>query len=232
MVFPTTSWTSIRDVQNVSESQRRELLDGLLRRYWKPLYAYFRQKGQTPADAEDLVQGLMNELLAKDKLAELEQSRGRFRSWLRVCARHFLVDHLRHQRAGKRDPGTPLVSFEELAASDGLPFEPAGPDTDDGFADAWRRSVLTRAITLTRKACEDAGRSEDFAIFCRYYCSGESEQLSWKQIAARHNLANWKYAARKADWVKSRLAMAVRTEIRQYVDSESEVDDEIRDLLF
>ena len=66
-------------------------------------------------------------------------------------------------------------------------------------------------------------------MFVAYYLSTEQNQPTWRTIAERHRLRDWKDAAHRAEWVKGRLAKAIRDEVHRYVDSEDAVDDELRD---
>lgn len=227
--FPTTAWTLIREAQAASRPQRAALLHDLLRRYWKPVYTWYRATGKSPHDAEDLVQGFLCEFVAGEDILRIDQPQKRFRDWVRVCARNHMLDQERRSRARKRRPERGVVSFADLAARDGLPYEPADPDADVAFDDIWRREILVRAVAQTEQYCRGEDRSQDFRIFMEYYVSGHD--VTWQQLAERHDLADWKIAARRAEWVKRKLAGAIRDEVRLYVESEEEVDVEINRLL-
>lgn len=56
-------------------------LEKLCQAYWYPLYAYARRLGQTPHDAEDLVQAFFVQCLEKKYLSAADQAKGRFRSF-------------------------------------------------------------------------------------------------------------------------------------------------------
>jgi RNA polymerase sigma factor (sigma-70 family) len=230
--FPSTSWTLIHAVQHVSGSQRRKLLGQLALRYWKPLYAYFRSKGQSPHDAADAVQEFLLTWIAGDTLERFQREGKRFRVWLMACAKNFLVDQLRKKNAARRRPGRGWISLDELAAAAMSPFEPAaGERPERAFQEAWRRSVLDRALRTAYEACVRYKREQDYAIFLAYYAPDGPSRPTWEQLAAEYQLENWKVASRRADWVKGQLARSIQNEIRQYVHSEAEVDDEIRDLI-
>lgn len=230
-VFPTTSWTLIRDLQSLPQQERRDLWETWLRGYWRPLYAFFRRHVRTRQRAEDLVQGFLQGFLAADKIQHAARRESRFRSWLLACARNYLVSEARKERAHRRRPPGGILSFQDLCRADGEAFEPAAEDRpDDAYLDAWRRELLDRALREVRDEAIHAGRAMDYEIFERYYLPGEATQPSWANLAAEHRLVGWKFAARKADWVKLRLARAIRRQVRHYVESDAEVDGEIRDL--
>jgi RNA polymerase sigma factor (sigma-70 family) len=227
--FPSTPWTLIRQALGGAASQRkRDLLGQLVLCYWKPLYAYYRAKGKSRAAAEDLVQGLLARLMSSADVLPEPDKTPRFRAWLLTCARHHLIDALRGERPDVRQ----LVSLDDLRAEHGDAFEPAGePSPEQEYRAAWRRQVLARALAAVATFSEARQRNQDFQIFLEYYASPVPQKVTWEQIARRHGLPTWKQASRKADWVKEHFGRAIRREIRAYVETDEEVDDELRDLL-
>jgi RNA polymerase sigma factor (sigma-70 family) len=229
--FPTTSWTLVRQLQELSEDRRRELFDHWLRHYWKPLYAYFRSQRQSREQAADLVQGFLHRFLQGDKILQADKPEKRFRDWLLVAARNFLIDDLRKQKAGKRAPPQGIASFEAFRSEDGDAYEPAADDDPQkAYLEAWRRDLLDRAVKAVHEECRRRERLVDYQLFRDYYMTDQAARRSWKELAAAAGLADWRDAARKADWVKARLSRTVRHEIRNYVDTDEEVDDEVREL--
>lgn len=229
--FGSTAWTLIREAQALPASRRGELLERLLRRYWKPIYAYYRSLGKSSHEAEDLVQSFLCGFVENSQIMRVGKDSGRFRDWLKVCCRNHMVSEERRRRAKRRRPPQGLVSFEQLKAEDGEPFQPAArEDPDRAFRDAWRRDLLDRAFRTVAAECEEQDRREDFEVFLEYYANTEPRQPTWEAIAKRHALGHWRQAARKADWIKSQLARAIRAEIACYVDSEDDIDNEIREL--
>ena len=81
--FPTTRWSRIGRVGDPADPEARAELEGLCRDYWFPLYAFIRARGHSSHEAEDLVQGFLADLLERGDLARLDQSKGRFRAFLR-----------------------------------------------------------------------------------------------------------------------------------------------------
>ena len=59
--FQTTRWSEIRNAQSPAVERKREIIDKLLTRYWKPVYCYLRRKGYDNEEAKDLVQGFFTE---------------------------------------------------------------------------------------------------------------------------------------------------------------------------
>ena len=80
-------------------------LEALCRAYWPPLYSFLRRQGHSPHDAEDLVQGFLARLLAREDLAEVGPEKGRFRTFLLTSLRNFVIKQALRDRAVKRGGG-------------------------------------------------------------------------------------------------------------------------------
>lgn len=146
-----------------------------------------------------------------------------------VCARNFLIDAVRKEKAAIRRPTQPLLSLDALREATGQAFEPADDDgPEQAFRDAWRRDVLDRAFATVQQLSRTLQRDTDLNIFLAYYLSENECADSWDELAVRFGLANGKQAFNKADWVKRQLVRAIRQQIRTYVENENEVDDELR----
>lgn len=229
--FPRTAWTLIRKAKELPESQRREQLESLLRQYWKPMYAYFRSKGVSRHDAEELVQGFLCEFVSDEKILQVDPQLGKFRTWLRTCLDNYLISWERKRRAKKRQPADGVVSFEQLVTSDGRPFEPLDKeDPDAALVDSWRRHLLETALITVEDKCRAEDKLVHYKVFVAYYCDTSGERVTWQQLAEQFELPSWKDAARKADWVKAQLGREIRGQVASYVESEEEIDQEIHEL--
>jgi len=231
--FPRTSWTLIRKLQQLSGTSQRALYDDWIKHYWKPIYAYFRARGQSEERAQDLVQDFLTKFLERDKIREVESTGLKFRTWLRAIAKNYLIDAVRRENAGIRQPTGGVVSFEALRSLDGDPFEPAATESPEAaFDDAWRREVLDGALKQMEEECRNSGRQDHYAAFVGYYVLPEGDSRPrWQDIAAQLNLAGAEIAERHAYWVKRRLARCIWEIVRETVDTDAEADEEIRELL-
>lgn len=230
--WPSTFWTQIREMQASSNGARAPLLDALVRRYWPPLHAFFKAQGVSHHFAEDLVQGFLGEFLEKDKLRQVDRSKGRFRDLFMVSARRYMISRLRKERTQRRGGDRQMQSFDAAGVANRVSQECAPSQRgSDAFVDAWKRGILDQAQQAVIQECRRRERTIDFLVFRDYYLTDGDERRTWSKIAERYGVQDWKKATRMADWVKERFRRAIRQEIRYYVQDESEVDDEIRDLL-
>ena len=75
-------------------SHARAALESLCQAYWYPLYAFVRRKGSDQVVAEDLTQSFFVHLLEKASLQSVDQSRGRFRTFLLAALNNFLKNEI------------------------------------------------------------------------------------------------------------------------------------------
>ncbi len=80
--FPSTHWSQVISAGNGDLPGGSAALEELCRAYWSPLYSFLRRQGHSPHDAEDLVQGFLARVLAREDLAGVRQEKGRFRTFL------------------------------------------------------------------------------------------------------------------------------------------------------
>ncbi len=114
--FPTTHWSRLGRVGDRSGPEALAALERLCRDYWFPLYAFIRARGHTAHESEDLVQGFLADILERGDLARLDQSNGRFRSFLRAACDHYLANCRDHDRAAKRGGAVSIVAIDRLEA--------------------------------------------------------------------------------------------------------------------
>ena len=116
--FSSTQWSLVVRAGGAGQPGRGEALEALCRRYWFPLYAFIRRSGYGADDAQDLTQGFFARFLEKDYLHDVDRSRGRFRSFLLACLRHYLANAHDHARAARR--GGDLRAIQELLGHSSL----------------------------------------------------------------------------------------------------------------
>ena len=233
--FPQTSWSLIHDAVAERTVRRRESLNEFLLRYWKPLYAYFRSKGLATVEAQDCVQEFLWDIVRKDKLSQAPSPQAsptlRFRTWLLVCAQHFVIDHWR--KSGRQRTATERwVSFEDLQSQSGTPYDPPqSTDPDQAFLRGWRVQLLEQSLAQVRKDAEALNRPEDVRLFEDYYLNRTTTRRSWQELAHQYGLHDWREAVHRAGWVQRRLAATIRRLVRSYTTSDREVDEELRELI-
>ena len=202
-------------------------LESLCQGYWYPLYAFVRRQGHSAHDAQDLTQEFFARLLEKDYLQAAEQQKGRFRTFLIVALKRFLLNEWDKTRAQKRGGGHLFVSLDAgLAetryrneASEALP-------ADRLFERRWALTLLEQAMARLRAEYEGSGRKAEFEHL-KTYLTAERGEVSYREIAAALQMTEG--ASRVAlHRLRKRFRQCFREEIAGTVSSPEDVDDEIR----
>src|SRR5262245_61167832 len=100
--FLTTHWSVVQSARSPDSKHARAALEKLCRTYWYPLYAFVRRLGQSPHDAEDLIQGFFAQCIEKNYLHAADQHKGRFRSFLLIALKRFMANEWDRARTKKR----------------------------------------------------------------------------------------------------------------------------------
>lgn len=103
-LFTQTRWSVVLAAKDKTSPDCSEALETLCRSYWFPLYAFVRSSGYSPEDAEDFTQGFFERLLAKDYLRVVEATKGRFRTFLKISFKRFLIKRWRSRGRVRRSP--------------------------------------------------------------------------------------------------------------------------------
>lgn len=225
--FATTHWTRVLAAGHGEGASAREAMEGLCRVYWYPLYAYVRKRGYSAADAEDLTQGFFERLLRLDSLAGVEQGRGRFRSFLLAAMNHYIADAWDKASAGRRDVRK-TIPLDTAAAETRYGQQAIDRDSPErAYQRQWAIALLEQVVQRLREEYEADGKGEVFMVL-RFAIAGErgaayadvAKQLKMSEPAVRvavHRL-------------RRRYRELLREEIAQTVESETEVDEELREL--
>ena len=111
--FPPTRWDVFEGLrQSREDPDKSDILDTLIRLYWKPVYCYIRRRGYPCAEAKDLTQGFFLQWLNKKSFLLPRRERGRFRTLLLASLDNYLRNQHRAGCAKKRTPAGGMVSLE------------------------------------------------------------------------------------------------------------------------
>lgn len=228
--FATTRWSAVVRSRGDSE-QAREALGELCTGYWHPVHAFIRRRVGDDESARDLTQEFFARLLAGKGVAGADPERGRFRTFLLGAVKHFLADMSDRAGAAKRGGGQVLVSMETLpdGGETGQSFEPAAPPSNRSFDREWAVSLVNRALTALSAEPQPADRVEAHRILKPWLLGEPAEttqadtaaQLGWTENAVRVAIHR----------LRRRFRALVRREIAQTVETEAEVQEELRYLL-
>jgi RNA polymerase sigma factor (sigma-70 family) len=91
-------------------------------RYAPKIYGWCRQRGLQEADAEDVTQEVLTQLVQKLRTFSYDQKKGTFRGWLKTLTHHAWCDYLKKgRRAGGNEMNPEVLAvLERLEAPEDL----------------------------------------------------------------------------------------------------------------
>lgn len=228
--FATTHWSVVLLAGQNDPAQAAEALEKLCRAYWYPLYAFVRRQGHDPHDAQDLTQEFFARLLARNELASMDRSKGKFRSFLLASLKHFLANEWHRSQRQKRGGGCEHFSFEAAAAEDRYRLEPPDELTPEAIYERrWAETVVDSVTQQLEREFADAGQAGRFGEL-KMFLLADDEPVSYAEAARRLNISEG--ATRTAIYrMRQRYGELFRAEIAQTVTSLPEMEEEIRHFL-
>ena len=227
--FVTTHWSVVMAAGRNDTVRARDALARLCQTYWHPLYAYVRRLGHSPPDAQDLTQEFFARLLAKNYLADADESRGRFRSFLLAALKHFLANEWDKASAQKRGGGQMVIPIDFNAAETSCHFEPADNLTAERIYERrWALTLLDQVLRRLRAEHVRDGKEKLFEQL-KSTLTEASRTVAYAEIARRLDTTEGavKVAVHR---LRQRYREVLRAEIAETVASPGEVEDELRNL--
>src|SRR5260370_24795138 len=133
-----TRWSVVLEAAQSRAEGGPAALARLCERYWPPLYAFARHRGNDPEDAQDLVQGFFHHLIESRALGTIDQAKGRFRSFLLASFQNFMAMERRRAGAEKRGGRAELIRIDWQDAESRIAFEPEDrPTPETVYAARW-----------------------------------------------------------------------------------------------
>ena len=227
LLFPNTSWSLIRQSQEVANPDALRALDALARAYWRPLYACVRSMGYAHQGAEDAVQRMFEQLVSRDSLRAVLPGETRFRSFLITCLKNSMASEYRARTRQKRGGGVNVDSLgpEEMAElGDEISLPP-----EETLDREWAREIFARCLELLEADAVERGRQ---AVFAEVRSVLRGEQPAGGYAALAERLGATEGGARKMVFdLRARLGVMIRREVAATVVDPAEVDEELRYLL-
>ncbi|WP_442511930.1 RNA polymerase sigma factor [Novipirellula sp. SH528] len=227
--FATTQWTRIVAARGTS-AEAREALGELCTAYYRPVEAFIRKSCRSPQDACDLTQDFFARVLVGKGFENAEPTRGRFRSYLLGCVKHFLSDVNDRRMAAKRGAGkTPLsmhasVSDENEQREQAV-IDPDGFPPDAYFDRQWAVEILDRVLSSLQIQHQHAGKTEEFELL-RPCLTGDSAMQTSSELGEQLGLSA-EAAAMAVLRLRKRFRAAVKAEISVTVGDQDEIRAEL-----
>ena len=228
--FATTCWTEVLSARADGMPAVGDALARLCASYWPPLYAFLRRDGCSPDEAEDLVQGFFEQFIAGDYLRDVSRDKGRFRSFLLGCLKHYAANVRRDRRTQRRGGAIPHFALEDpdvLARCEAaLATQP--PD-DPIFDQVWAETIMHKSVERLRREYADAGKEALFGKLCSWLVA-EAKPGDYAREGPGLGLNEGALAA-AVFRLRQRFRQFIREEVGNTVQSPADIDSEMRYLL-
>jgi RNA polymerase sigma factor (sigma-70 family) len=224
--FDSTQWSLVLQA-SADTPDARGALDRLCRTYRPPVVAYIRSRGYGVDAAEDLAQTFFARFIENAYHASADPERGRFRAFLLVALKRFLINQDAEAHALKRggDISMRRLDDSQLNAED-LAADDAGPE--QAFERNWAMAVLDAAMHKLHAEAETAGKLPLFEQLSEFLTE-RPDEADYERVARVLNLRRNTLAV-AVHRLRHRLRELVRAELAQTVVAREDMEAEVRDL--
>ena len=228
--FFTTHWGLVLSAAEHPKPDAEAALATLCERYWYPLYAFVRRAGHDPDEARDLTQAFFARVIEKQFLRAARPERGRFRTFLLACLKHFLANEWDRVRSLKRGCGSHPLSLDDLG-EERYQREPADFETPERlFERQWALTVLRRALEALERDVDGEPVARRLFTRVRPLLAGDGMDEPYRRIAEdlRMSAGAVKTGVHR---LRSRFRELLHDEIAHTLADRVDVESEIRFLL-
>lgn len=229
--FPTTQWSQVFRARKCDESQKRLLLDHLLRQYLPALRAHLTvEKGLSTDHAEDVLQGFVaDKILDKDLLCQADHTKGKFRTFLLRALNNYLISLFRRAAANKRAPNRAEPLDPQLQPD----LVKNTKEPAQAFDLAWARRVLSLALDDMKEYCRATDRRDVWGVFDARVLRPVLEQettIGYEQLVQKFGFRSPRQASNVLVTAKRIFRRHLRQVVSEYTETDEEVEEELRDL--
>jgi RNA polymerase sigma-70 factor (ECF subfamily) len=131
-------------------------LNELCSRYWYPLYTWLlaSRLARGESDAQDMVQGFFQKMLAREALSDHRPEKGRYRTYLLACLKNHVIDQKR-----KHVPSEPTADEE---TQEYLNSVLASESADAAYEKAWAWEIFGAGRARLKAEWHAAGQGNFF----------------------------------------------------------------------
>ena len=226
-LFATTHWSVVLAAVERETPAAAAALERLCSTYWYPLYAYTRRRDYGPEDAQDSTQAFFTHLLRKDFLRGVAPEKGRFRSFLLACLKHFLADEWEKAHTARRGGAGSELRLDWGQAEERYQLEPrveANPESL--YERRWALDLLDRVLDQLRDEAVASGKGASFDRL-QGCLLGEHPTETYAQLGARQGLSETAVKV-TVHRLRQRYRELLREEIAHTVTRPDEIDEEMR----
>jgi len=236
--FAPTHWSVILAAgrSEADPEVARAALAQLCQTYWAPLYSFVRSRGYAVHDAQDLTQSFFAYLIEHKIYTRADRQKGKFRSFLLASLKNFLADASDRERTLKRGGARDFLPLKEQQAEGAESLFQTHVDfrdaigEDEIFERSWAEALVTAGLERLSKAYKAEGKEKLFEELKIYLTGGADPLPVYEQLAARLGVLASTLRSHVTR-LRARYREALRAEVRRTVNTEAQVDGELRELL-
>jgi RNA polymerase sigma factor (sigma-70 family) len=233
--LPATHWSVVVAAgrSQAEPEVARAALGELCQTYWAPLYTFVRSRGHTVHDAQDLTQSFFVYLIEKKIYARADRQKGKFRSFLLASLKNFLADAYDREHTLKRGGAHDFLPLKEEQAEEAESLFQTHSDAtneDRVFERSWAQMLVAAGLERLSADYRAEGKEKLFQEL-KIFLTGSADPFpSYADLAER--LGTIESTLRShITRLRARYREALRAEVRRTVETEAEVDGELRELL-
>jgi len=226
--FHTTHWTVVLQARNAGPDQSAEkALSRFAENYWPPLYTFVRRRGYLPDDAQDMVQGFFEHIIAQNALTQADREKGRLRTFLLSSLQNFMKDEHGRARALKRGGGQRIVSLDYKTAETEAAIS-ASLHLDDvrSYDLTWASAIVRRAWEQMQTNLAAEGKGQWLSELKPFVDGAGAAPPNQQEVAARLGVP----VATLRTWLsrlRRRYREILRAEVASTVSDPASVDEEL-----
>jgi RNA polymerase sigma-70 factor (ECF subfamily) len=238
--FTATQWSVIVAASQTRAEPEitRAALAQLCQTYWPPLYTYVRARGYPRPDAQDLTQGFFAYLIEHKIYARTDREKGKFRSFLLASLKNFLSDSRDREQTLKRGGGQVFVPLHDsqTEAAESLFHTHSSSDSsvtvteDRLFERSWAETLVATVLDRVAAAYKAEGKEDLFCELQIFLTIGATPLPTYAELAARLGMGESTLRSHVTR-LRARYRELLRAEVRRTVNTEAQVDAELRELL-
>lgn len=225
--FPSTLWTELRSARE--RGAGASVSAEWLARYAAPIESYLRVAMRRDAEsAKDLAQDFFAWMLQTGFVDKADPARGSFRAFVKRSLRNYVLDADRARRAGKRGGGVRHVVLGETNPDDGTTTQAADPAAllpEEELDRAWKRELVSQALSRLRAAMDQEQKTVALAIFCDFFFA-QGEAPSYRELAQRHGVSQAE-VSNALQRTKARYRAELKSLVLETVASLEDLDGEL-----
>jgi RNA polymerase sigma-70 factor (ECF subfamily) len=228
--FATTHWSVVEACAD--DNNADVALARLCQDYWPPLYTFARRRGNSSADAQDLVQGFFAYLLQSKAYAQTDRRKGKFRSFLLASFKNYMTDAWDKTRAIKRggEHEFVLLDDEVEAAEDLYRRVPLAMTLDDEqqYEQAWAAALAASALKRTQNEFANSAKARLFHAL-KPFLTGGVGLPGHEEVARRLDISIDTFRSHLSR-LRARYREFLREEVARTIGIAEDIDEELRHL--